>query len=91
MNAMAHPIQIVWPSWATQDLWRWLMLAFGFALVVRGLLSKNVRIRDSRTLGGWWRGKVAAKPWQIVYMRSLLVLIGVGFISFALTFGASGH
>jgi hypothetical protein len=91
MSAMAHPVQIVWPSWTTQDLWRWLMLAFGFALIVRGLLSKNVRIRDSRTLDGWWRGKVATKTWQIVYMRSLLVLIGVGCISVALTFGASGH
>ena len=76
-------------SWTTGDLWRWLMLLFGLLSIGRGLFSKNVRMRDSSTWEGWWRGKIATKRWQVFYMRSLLVVIGLAFIVFAFTFQSS--
>src|SRR5215470_13210129 len=76
-------------TWTTGDLWRWLMLLFGVLFIGKGLFSRNVRIRDSSTVAGWWRGKIATKPWQVLYMRSLLVGIGIAFIVFAFTFHSS--
>ena len=76
-------------GWTIGDLWRWLMLLFGLLSIGRGLFSKNVRIRDSSTWEGWWRGKIATKWWQVLYMRSLLVVIGLAFIVFAFTFQPS--
>jgi hypothetical protein len=52
----------------------------GDPLIAHGLLSKKVRMGDSRTLEGAWRGKTVAKPWQKVYMRSLITLIGAAMI-----------
>lgn len=68
------------PGWTTGDLWRWGLIAMGTLLIVRGLSSKKMRMRDSRTLEGSWRGKIVTKPRQIVYMRSLFALIGAAMI-----------
>jgi hypothetical protein len=74
------------PHFNAADIWRWLALALGVALLVHGTFSRTMRMRDSRTTEGWWRGKVATKTWQIVYMRTLFITIGLCCIAFALTF-----
>ncbi len=56
----------------------------GHGLMAQSLFSKNMRMRDSRTWKGAWRGKIVTKSWQIVYMRSLSILIGVVMIMCAL-------
>jgi hypothetical protein len=83
---MNNHVLIVWPGWAARDLWRWLMLVFGLLLVAHGLFSKSMRMRDSSTRYGLWKGKIVTKPWQVVLMRSIFVLIGVAVINFAFTF-----
>jgi hypothetical protein len=77
---------MVWPTWTIRDLWRWALLTFGLLIIIRGLFSENLRMRDSRTLRGLWLGKVVTKLWQIIYMRTLHVVIGVALINFALRF-----
>ena len=76
----------VWPGATAADLWRWLMLAVGALLIAHGILSKNVRIKDSRTWEGFWRGKIATKWWETLWMRTIFVGIGLAAIEFALTF-----
>lgn len=68
-------------------MWRWLMLLFGLVLIVHGLFGKNIRIKNSSTWEGFWRGKIATKRWQVLLRRTLFVSIGVAAIEFALTFG----
>jgi hypothetical protein len=69
----------------TRNLWRWGLMGMGTVLIAHGLFSKNMRMRDSRTWKGAWRGKIVTKPWQIVYMRSLFALIGAAMIFCALS------
>ncbi len=76
---------IALPEWTVGDLWRWGLIAMGLVLVAHGLFSKNMRMRDSRTWEGTWRGKIVTKRWQIVYMRTLFTLIGAGAIVCALS------
>jgi hypothetical protein len=66
------------------DLWRWIMIALGLAVIVHGVASKHMRIRDSSTLYGLWRGKIVKKPWQVLLMRSFFVVLGICFVVFAL-------
>jgi hypothetical protein len=73
---------------SASNLWRWILLVFGLLLIAHGLFSKNMRIRDSRSWHGTWKGKIVTKPWQVAFMRILFVLIGVGAINFAFTFEA---
>jgi hypothetical protein len=73
-------LSIQLPALTLHDLWRWLMIAGGLACAAHGLLNKNMRIRDSRTWKGAWKGKIVTKPWQIIYMRGLFILIGIGMI-----------
>jgi hypothetical protein len=63
------------------------MLVLGLVLIGHGLFSNNMRVKDSRTWGGFWRGKIATKWWQVLWMRTLFVSIGVAAIAFALSFG----
>lgn len=77
---------VCWPHFNAADIWRWMMLALGVTLAAHGAFSREIRIRDSHTIEEWWKGKVATKPWQIVYMRTLFVAIGLCCIVFALTF-----
>jgi hypothetical protein len=69
---MRNLIPIVGLAWAIHGLWRWTDLAMGLLLVAHGLFSKNMRMRDNRTLLGVWRGKIVTKPWQVLFMRTFL-------------------
>jgi len=64
-----------------------MMLVFGLVGMIHGVFSKNMRIKDSRTWEGFWRGKIATKQWQILLMRIVFVTIGLAAVEFALTFG----
>jgi hypothetical protein len=77
---MSSPMSISLPSLTTRDMWRWVLIAMGAAFIAHGLFSKNMRIRDSRTWEGTWRGKIVSNPRQRVYMRSLFTLIGVSMV-----------
>jgi hypothetical protein len=72
---MAHSWRFIWPSWAGHDLWRWGMVVLGWLLIAHGLFSKHMRMRDG--LGS----RIAAKRWQIVYMRTLFLVIGVALFN----------
>jgi len=85
MAPIRELLLMCWPGWAARDVWRWLMVAFGFLWIAHGVFSRNMRMRDSTTLDGWWRGKIAT-GWRELYMRGLFVLIGIGFITIACTF-----
>ena len=81
---MAYLLSIVLPSFATHDLWRWILIAAGLLVMAQGVFSKHFRMRDSRTWRGAWRGKIVEKRWQIAYMRSLFIFVGGGMIFCAL-------
>lgn len=74
---------IVWPSLTAHDLWRWLLLGMGVALIAHGLFSKHMRMRDPSTLSGAWKGKIVTKQWQILFMRTLFVVVGIATVAFA--------
>ena len=61
------------------------LIAMGALLIAHGFFSKHMRMRDSRTWEGAWRGKIVTKPWQIAYMRGLFILIGGVMIFCALS------
>ena len=61
-----------------------MLLALGVVLIGRGVLGKNVGIRDSTTWDAWLWGRVATKLWEKVYIRTLYVAIGIAAILTAL-------
>lgn len=63
------------------DLWRWMMAFFGLCILAYGLFAKTMRTR-----GAGWRGKVLKKRWQILCMRTFIVLLGIATINFAFTY-----
>lgn len=79
---------LVWPSWTPHDLWRWVLLVTGCAVMARGLFSKNIRIRDSSTFHGFLFGKITHRRWEVIWMRTLLIAIGVAMIGMALGLGS---
>jgi hypothetical protein len=65
--------------WAADYLWRSPMVIFGLLCIAHGVFSKHMRIRDPGKL----RGKIAKKRWQIVYMRTFFIVLGVLILDFA--------
>ena len=84
MGSMIDLAVLVWPSWALRDLWRWMLIGLGVAVIFHSLFSKNMRIRHSSSLYGLWRGRLLKKPWQILLMRSFFVILGACCIASAL-------
>ncbi len=67
-----------WPEFRLEELWRWLMTAFGFALMVYGLVRKKIKLRD---------GTIVRKPLYKVLARSWFVLFGIFVIMMAISYG----
>jgi hypothetical protein len=86
MRSVNHVLLIFWRPGESLELWRWGIMAFGFSLVAHGLLRNHMTWPDYSTWRGFWFGRITKKRWQIVYKRTLFVLLGIGMVFMAFTY-----